>query len=341
MKKYLLQKNGSFYKTNLHCHTTLSDGRLSPDEVKKLYKSLGYSAVAFTDHDILIPQSELCDENFIALNGFEVEINEPDYISKKTVKTCHICFVALDPENITQPFWSERYLFSNAIKNASLVKKDESEPEYFRYYTGEAISKMMQEGRDKGFFVTYNHPTWSLESYPAYMSYNGMNAFEIYNGSCMTAGYEDYNPRVYTDMLMGGKRLYCVGGDDNHNVHPITTRKCDSGVAWTMIKADNLDYKSLTKSLAEGQFYASTGPEIHELVFEDGKVYIKCSEADRVVCNYGIRRAETVANNDYSALTEAQFSFTPDDKYFRITVYAKDGKTASTNAYFADEVIGE
>ena len=86
MKKYLLQKNGSFYKTNLHCHTTLSDGRLSPLEVKELYKSLGYSAVAFTDHDILIDQKELCDEDFIALNGFEVEINEPNWKNRYTVK---------------------------------------------------------------------------------------------------------------------------------------------------------------------------------------------------------------------------------------------------------------
>ena len=339
MKKYLLQENGSFYKTNLHCHTTFSDGRLSPLEVKELYKSLGYSAVAFTDHDILIPQNELCDEDFIALNGFEVEINEPNWKSKYTVKACHICFVALDPENITQPFWSEKYLFGNAKANASLVKKDESEPEYIRYYTGEAISKMMQEGREKGFYVTYNHPAWSMEPYTTYMSYDGMHAFEMYNGSCLTDGYEDYNPKVYTDMLMGGKRLFCIGGDDNHNIHPNTTRKGDSGVAWTMIKADKLDYKSLTKSLTDGQFYCSCGPEIHELTFEDGKISVKCSEADRVVCNYGIRRAETVANDDYSAVTEAEFSFKPDDNYFRITVFGKDGKTASTNAYFADEIF--
>ena len=339
MKKYLLKENGNFYKANLHCHSTLSDGKLTPEELKELYKSLGYSAVAFTDHDILIPQKELCDDSFVALNGFEVEINEPNWTNRFTVKACHICFIALDPENITQPFWSEKYLFGNAKANASLVKHDENEPEYIRYYSGESISRMMQEGREKGFFVTYNHPSWSLESYPAYMGYDGMNAIEMYNGTSIIDGYEDYNPRVYTDMLMGGKRLYCVGGDDNHNVCSNATRKGDSGIAWTMIKADALDYRSLTKSLSEGQFYASTGPEIYELTFEDGKISIKCSEADRVVCNYGIRHAETVANDDYSAVTEAQFSFTPDDKYFRITVFDKTGKTASTNAYFADEII--
>ena len=34
MKKYLLPKDGTFYKANLHCHTTLSDGHLTPEEIK-------------------------------------------------------------------------------------------------------------------------------------------------------------------------------------------------------------------------------------------------------------------------------------------------------------------
>ena len=43
MKKYLLPEKGNYYKANLHCHTNLSDGILSPEEVKELYLSLGYS----------------------------------------------------------------------------------------------------------------------------------------------------------------------------------------------------------------------------------------------------------------------------------------------------------
>ena len=37
MKKYLLPKSGNFYKANMHCHTTLSDGKKTPEEVKALY----------------------------------------------------------------------------------------------------------------------------------------------------------------------------------------------------------------------------------------------------------------------------------------------------------------
>ena len=341
MKKYLLQENGNFYKANLHCHTTFSDGRKTPEEVKEIYKNLGYSIVAYTDHDLLIPHDHLTDDRFLALHGFEVEINEPNWTDTRTVVCCHICFIGIDPENITQPMWNPKYVFGNAKNNISLVKYDENEPFHIREYTGEAISEMMRIGREKGFFVTYNHPTWSLESYPQYMSYNGMHAMEMYNGSANAAGFLDYNPRVYDDMLRGGKHVFCVGGDDNHNNTRLTARQFDSGWAWTVIKADSLSYSDVTKSLVNGQFYASEGPEIYELTFEDGNVHIECSHADRIICTYGIRRPHMVLDEDGYTVTSANFKMERDFKYFRITVVAKDGKTACTNAYFADDLFEE
>lgn len=342
MKKHLLQENGSFYKANLHCHTTLSDGRRTPEEVKKLYKSLGYSIVAYTDHDILIPHDDLTDDKFLALHGFEVEVCDPMEKTFINQKTCHICFVGIEPENITQPMWHRGwYLFGNAPKHRDQVKFDENEPDFVRHYNGDAISEMMNIGSEKGFFVTYNHPSWSLESYPDYMSYNGMHAFEMYNGGCLAAGFSDNNPRVYDDMLMGGKKLYCIGADDNHNAANPQSRRYDSGWAWTMIKADSLDYRTITKALVDGQFYASEGPEIYELTFEDGRIHIECSEADKIVCNYGVRHAELALNEDGGTVTKADFGMKKDWKYFRITVVGKDGKTACTNAYFADELYEE
>ena len=59
VRKYLISENGNFYKANLHCQTTISDGRMTPEEVKNLYMKNGYSIVAFTDHDVFIPHPEL------------------------------------------------------------------------------------------------------------------------------------------------------------------------------------------------------------------------------------------------------------------------------------------
>ncbi len=338
MKKILLGGKNS-YKANLHCHTTISDGRKTPEEVKELYKKLGYSVVAYTDHDVLIPHPELCDDTFIALNGFEVEVNEPKTGDFSIKKTCHICFIGIDKDNVMQPIWHrEKYLFGNAPKYRDLVKFDESLPDFVREYSGEGISKIMQTARDKGFFVTYNHPTWSMESYPEYMSYHGMHAMEIFNGACISAGYDDYNPRVYDDILRGGERIFAVGGDDNHNVHPDSSRHSDSGWAYTVIMADKLDYRTVTKALECGSFYASEGPEIKEVWYEDGKIHITTSEADRITCSADIRFAKSALAEGGAALTEAEFTLPENFGYVRLTVTDKMGRHATTNAFFEEDI---
>lgn len=339
MKKYLLPEGGQFYKANLHCHTTLSDGKCTPEEIKEAYKAHGYSVVAFTDHDILVPHPELSDEDFIPLNGFEVEINKKCDRWPET-KTCHICFIAKDPENFTQPCYNEAYLFGNAPSNKHLVKFDENEPPYKREYSPEGVSDIMKKCRDKGFFVTYNHPTWSLERYPDYIGYEGMHAMEIVNFGCVSTGFEEYNSRVYEDFLQTGKRIFATATDDNHNYAPFDSSYSDSFGGFTMIKAEKLDYKSITDALFAGNFYASMGPEIYELWYEDDCVHIICSDAVKIELNTCLRANRVYYNKNVGeTVNEAIFKIDPKEIYFRITVYDKEGKRASTNAYFLDEIL--
>ena len=78
MKKFLLPESGNYYKANLHSHSTVSDGARTPEELKALYKSKGYSIVAYTDHNVLITHLELTDETFLALSGTELDVNNAD-----------------------------------------------------------------------------------------------------------------------------------------------------------------------------------------------------------------------------------------------------------------------
>lgn len=339
MRKYLLPHEGKFYKANLHCHSNISDGKLSPEEIKKSYMEHGYSVVAYTDHDVLISHADLAEENFLPLNGFEMEVNEEvegDFINKKT---CHMCFIAIDKDNLIQPCY-HRTKFVPKCSEASrpYVKYDESKPDFERVYSHEGISEMMKEGRENGFFVTYNHPSWSLEGYENYIGYNNMNAMEIYNYSCITLGYPEYNEKEYDDMLRAGKRIYCIAADDNHNHHEHGTQKYDSFGGFIMIKAEKLEYNTITNALVNGEFYASQGPEIHDLYYEDGKVYIKCSNADSIRLNTG-RRTSKIVFADNAPVNEAVFEVSAEDNYIRLTVTDKTGKHAATNAYFMDEIL--
>ena len=106
-----------------------------------------------------------------------------------------------------------------------------------------------------------------------------------------------------------------------------------------MVKAESLDYKTVTEALEKGNFYASWGPEIHELWFEDGYVHVKTSEAKRILCNYGVRKAKCIENSDGTPVTEATFTVPVGCEYFRITVVDAEGRCADTNACFVDELL--
>ena len=65
-------ETGNWYKGNIHCHTTNSDGCLTPEEVVKLYKENGYSFLAISDHDLYSDyRKELNSQDFIVLPALE------------------------------------------------------------------------------------------------------------------------------------------------------------------------------------------------------------------------------------------------------------------------------
>jgi hypothetical protein len=337
MRKYLIASTSNSYKANLHCHSTFSDGSLTVEQIKDAYKKEGYSIVAFTDHDILLAHPELNDDEFLALNGFEYEIDEPHPAGTehRYLHTCHICFIALEQNNITQFCFNERYLFGNAVKYADKVKYDNETCGYIRSYDPKEISNLMKIGREKGFFVTYNHPVWSLEEYKQYINYHGMHAMEIVNNSCITLGHEEYNAKIYDDILNNGEMIYAVASDDNHNFHPFGSPKCDSFGGFVMIQADKLHYETITKALVDGNFYASQGPIIKELYVEGEYAYIKTSPARKIVLSTDNRHM----SSEYGVnITEAKLRIGGGNKYFRITVIDSEGKHANTRAYLITDL---
>lgn len=332
MKKYLIPYEGTFYKANLHCHTNLSDGTMTPEEVKAHYKSNGYSIVAYTDHCLMFPHHDLADENFLPLTGYENEQVAPDTVPADRRRHCHTCHIALKKDNITMPYYSPGSVWGRGEELMDQVKFNYDNPIENWGYGPEITNKIIADSRDAGFFVTYNHPGWSKEYYEHYSQYTGMCALEIMNKNCGWDGVGDYNPYVYDELLRKGERIYCIAADDNHE-------RWDTCGCWTMIKADKLEYETVTDALVKGNFYASWGPEIHDLWVEDGMVHITTSPAKRIACHYRDRRTKVAFSTAGKPLTEASFPITESDIYFRITVTDEQNRCADTNAYFTDEVL--
>ncbi len=317
MKKHLISESGNFYKANLHCHTTLSDGRLTPEEIKKYYTDAGYSIVAFTDHDKYIKHNELSDAAFLALNGFEADISRPHEISRNLVKCWHLNFYDTNPDRRTEvniPFPYAPYKETKKIM--------------------EYVKSMVEEG----FIVSYNHPHWSMQNLDDYRHIEGIFALEIFNFGTYQTGHAEETGCVYDDLLRMGKRIYCTATDDNHNRHEFGSPYWDSFGGFTMIKAESLNYENIINSLKNGNFYASRAPEIKELYIEDSVVHIKCSPVSSIAFINGGRNHKRIFPASDEKLSEAEFPVNAEDIYFRLELVDAEGKKAFTNAYFLDEI---
>lgn len=346
MKKHLFPESGTFYKANLHMHTTVSDGRMTPEQVKEEYMKRGYSVIAFTDHEVLVPHNELSDENFLAITSYEVGTNEPDHQGGFSyVHTYHLNLYAKDKnKDVSQVFTMSRMWPPHAVKylNDEIKRID-----FKREYSVESINAVIAKANEDGFFVSYNHPNWSLQSYPDYAELKGLWGVECYNTGCVRSGFPDTMQPI-DDLLNKGERVFPLATDDAH-AGIATLHDCFGG--FTMIKAEKLEYDTIINALLKGDFYASSGPLIKELYVEDGILHVITDDVNKIefITNRRFRYVQTASENntinhaefDLNAFIEDNKGATENDPapYFRITVTDHCGEQAQTRAYFEEDYI--
>lgn len=315
-KKYLLPNTGNFYKANLHCHSTFSDGKYTVEHLKEIYKAHGYSIVAFSDHNKLIPHTELEDNEFLPITAIEIDISDPN--TAPAILTYHINFFSKDQNR------SEFVPFT-------------------RTYDINHINKLIKDAADNGFLAQYNHPRWSYQTPSDFLPLKNLWGFEVFNTGCeveMVDGWGDYEYEVTCRNFYDNNKAFPapIATDDNHNHNDgenMDNPLFDSFGGWTMVKAERLDYSSVMKSLEEKNVYASTGPEIFELYSEDGKVKIKTSPSCAVAMLTDSRPTSIVRSHN-DDITEAELNIPQGARWFRLEVHDTHGHKAMTMAYIND-----
>ena len=314
--KRLFFEDAKFFKVNLNCRTILSDGQLTPEEIKEFYKSHGYCAVAFSDKDVLVSHSELTDKDFVALTALEFTVSE------ESGKKISLNAIALDPNIKELP--------------APLAKKVDSKTPM----TNGEIKELIKAFKENGFFVICNHPRRSMTSCVKGTAVEDVDAIEIINYSSLAEGINEHNTNIYEDALKSGTLPYCVAADGNKNNLPYGYRGCDSFGAYVMIQAKELTYEAIADALKNGRFYSSEGPEIYDLWYRSEVLYIRCSPADKIIFESGTNRAIFYAEN--GNLIDGRgicYWVMPEHQYARVTVVDKDGKCAFTNAYASNDLF--
>lgn len=307
---------GNMYKANLHCHTTVSDGRLTPREIKELYMSKGYSIVAYTDHRRYVWHDDLTDGSFLALPSMEADLTQREGV------------------------WPEQRTFHFNLFDTRPSKDREGRDfmPHCDYHDKKGINEYIRRMVDEGFLVCYNHPYWSLQDITDYGDLEGLFAMEIYNHGSQIEGLYGFNPEAYDEMLRAGQRIYCMATDDNHNVFPPDSVYFDSMGGVTYIAADSLTQESVIDALRAGRFCWSTGPRLMGLEIKDDTLYVKCSPVEKIYVVQKGRNYYHELANPGETITEAKFPLTGDEGWFRVEIRDEKGRAAGSRAYFVDEL---
>ncbi len=341
MKQYLLPERGKFYKACLHVHSTCSDGVVTPEDIKKMYMEKGYSIVAYTDHEVIVPHNDLRDENFLPITGAEIAINESiPGLSWRYGKQYHLNLLSKDPyKNETSVFTMSYVCYDSSLP---YITEKMKATEYPRTYSNECLNDIIRRAKEEGFLVSYNHPVLSGQSYPDYIDLKGFWGVEVHNTGSVTNGHFD-TVTPFVDLLRNGERVFPLATDDMHGI-----RNAFGG--WVMVKAQSLDYDVVMDALEKGDFYASTGPEIHALYLDGEVLTIECSpvsavmvRTERHACKYEEMKDEPLTRVSFDLHDYLAGSFEknmPHEPYFRVAVRDEAGCFAYTRAYFLDELQG-
>lgn len=324
------------FKANLHSHTTLSDGNLTPEQSVEAYKAHGYQVLALTDHEAPYAHHRFTTEDFLMLTGYEAYIRpSSECIIDRFGPEIHMNLFAKDPDNLTFIGYDPNYCKYLAQEYvSSLPMSRDLGP---RKYDPAYIQNFIDCAVENGYLVSYNHPCWSMEQPEDILNLNHIFSLEVFNTCSVTESASEENLSLYDALLRRGKFWYLHGADDNHNFAPLGDFLSDSFGSWTMIIARELSYPAIIEAMEQGKFYASTGPTLYSLEIRDGKAMLEFSDAVRVIMHASPKYCKNIWKPDGSAFNSAEFEIPDFVPYVYFTILDKDGKKAHTHAFRREE----
>jgi hypothetical protein len=245
---------GRWFKANLHAHSTISDGLVAPAERVAQYQARGYAVLALTDHRKTQDVTGLSTRRCLVVSGIEVH---PECAAPKG--WWHFVGIGVPREmTFVEPLDPNRCAAAMRVAGAAVILA---------------------------------HPAWCGQSFPNFAHIRGLDAIEVWNATCDTAG-RPASENEWAEALDAGWHLPAVASDDCH--HADTD---DVGEAWTWLKMKSATVEEVVRALRTGACYASTGPKIHDFRIVGGRLTLRSSSAAKIqfVAQPGVgvrRRAE-------------------------------------------------
>lgn len=310
MKEFnAFEKEGKWFKGNLHLHSTNSDGKLPPEEVAKLYKDKGWNFIAFTEHRFYTHNKELNDENFIIIPGIEL-----DAVNPSPRRIYHI--VGIGKEECGD-------------QNGFKLEQRFQTPEWEGMRTPQALIDTLVSGNNLAIFC---HPIWSRLELSDFIDLKGYFAMELFNYGCEVENRTGLCTNYWDSQLRRGRKVWGVATDDAHH------KMDDRCGGWVMVKCPELSQQAIVEALVEGRFYSSSGPEIYAFGVEGGEVFVECSPVKAIhFVTYEVVGLSSFQAEKEGTLCSARYTLKGKEKYVRVECVDEAGNTAWSNPIFLQD----
>jgi len=293
-------KPGQFWRGNLHCHSTRSDGDLPPEEVARRYRAQGYHFYCQSDHFMAEFDYPITDTTALRTTGFTTllgaELHAPALANGEI---WHILAVGLP---------------------ADFAPNDDGE-------TGPELARRASQA---GAFVALAHPQWYGLTLEDARQIDFADAIEVFNTTCAVRADRPDGTYLLDQMLLDGMTPYAIATDDAHFRDAVNSN-ADAFGGWVMVKAETLEPSSLLAALKLGDFYASQGPELRHIEIQNDMLHITCSAVERITILGPRAKSETFPGK---AMTSAHLpveAFRGD--WLRVVVTDAAGKRAWSNPF--------
>jgi hypothetical protein len=281
---------GSWFRGNLHAHSTNSDGVRAPGRVVEDYAARGYDFLALSDHDTLTDPSEYRSNSK----------SNPE--SESAIVTIPAVEVSADGPHLLQVGATE------AVR-----------PHEDRQAVVDAI-------RDDGGFAVPAHPNWG-ETFTHWPQaeldqIEGYAGIEIYNGLIERHPGAATATDRWDQLLAAGRRVWGVASDDAH-------RPWEVARGWNVVRAADRTPAAILEALASGSFYASTGVTVERIDVSGGEIAVETADADRVrlLSDYGVVQ-QTVAGPTARFRVPDQLVHWDEHRYVRVECLGQGGEAA-------------
>ena len=304
----LVAQETRWFRGNLHTHSLWSDGNDFPEMICDWYREHGYHFVALSDHNVLSDSEKWIKESVLtkreateALERYRqrfgaewVETRMRDDQTEVRLKMLKEYrgklekpgeFLLVQGEEITDSFESiPIHMCASDLEELIRPRGGESLRDVIRNNLLAVAEQSARIGRP--ILAHLNHPNYGYAvTAEDLAAVTQERFFEIYNGHPGVNQQGDAKHASMEQMWdiantlriaeLKSPPLFGLGTDDSH--HYLGSRGATPGRGWVMVRATELNATRLINAMNRGDFYASSGVELSEMICDEqeGRIEVK------------------------------------------------------------------